>query len=352
MSSARTFLLTTLAMLAFAGNSLFCRIALKQTHIDAASFTTIRLTSGTIMLWLVARVRHRDQKGSGNHGFTKLMSDKNSEPQSPRHLHRTAIGAVQVRPQRKSKILAFLAVKLGEPGNVSANIVKPSSGDWTSAGALFIYAAGFSFAYTSLPAATGALLRFGAVQVTMLGYGIWSGERLRIGQLAGLLIAFGGFAALFLPGLSAPPLAGSLLMLSAGSAWGIYSLRGRGVDNPLKATLENFMRASLLAAMLSAAMIRSAALNTQGVWYAILSGAIASGIGYAIWYLVLPGLMATQAALVQLSVPVIASLGGILFLDEPVSLRLVIASAAILGGIAIVILEKQRSHDVRAGRVN
>jgi drug/metabolite transporter (DMT)-like permease len=277
MSYTRTILLTSLAMLAFASNSLLCRVALKHTGIDAASFTTIRLISGASMLWLVVNMRRGTQTGGGN---------------------------------------------------------------WLSAFALFAYAAGFSFAYMSLPAATGALLLFGAVQVTMIGYGVWSGERLRGLQLVGLMLAFGGLVGLLLPGISAPSLYGSIMMLGAGTAWGVYSLRGRGAGDPTRVTAGNFMRAIPMAAVMSILMLDRASWNNMGFWYAIASGALASGIGYAIWYTALPGLKATNAATVQLSVPVIAALGGIIFLGEPISIRLAFASIAILGGIAMVILEK------------
>ncbi len=271
-------------MIAFAGNSLLCRIALKHTSIDAASFTTIRLISGAMMLWLVVRTRHGTYTGSGN---------------------------------------------------------------WLSSLALFAYAAGFSFAYVSLPAATGALLLFGAVQATMIGYGIWTGERLLKLQLVGLVLALGGLVGLLLPGFSAPPLYGSVLMLSAGVAWGIYSLRGKGAGDPTKVTAGNFLRAVPIAAILSVSMLNDASVDTAGFWYAVSSGAVASGIGYAIWYTVLPALKATNAATVQLSVPVIAALGGIAFLGEPITLRLALASVAILGGIALVILEKQHTNDAQ-----
>jgi drug/metabolite transporter (DMT)-like permease len=277
MSYTRTILLTSLAMFAFASNSLLCRIALKYTGIDAASFTAIRVISGAIMLWLLVKIRRGTQTGGGN---------------------------------------------------------------WMSAFALFVYAAGFSFAYMSLPAATGALLLFGAVQVTMIGYGVWSGERLRGLQLVGLTFAFGGLVGLLLPGLSAPPLYGSILMLGAGAAWGIYSLRGRGAGDPTSVTAGNFMRAVPMVAAMSILMLDSTSVNNMGFWYAIASGALASGIGYTIWYTALPGLKATNAATVQLSVPVIAALGGIVFLGELISIRLILASIAILGGIAMVILEK------------
>lgn len=285
MSRTRIAVLTSLAMIAFAGNSLLCRLALKQTSIDAASFTSIRIASGALALWLIVLVR------------------------------RGTAGA---------------------------------SGSWPSAFALFAYAAGFSFAYLSLSAGTGALLLFGAVQVTMIGYGLWAGERLRWRQTAGLMLAFGGLVGLLLPGLSAPPLQGSVLMLAAGVAWGIYSLRGKGTGDPTRVTAGNFLRAAGLALALSAAMLPWGVLDVSGVGYAISSGALASGVGYAIWYTALRGLKATSAATVQLSVPVIAAVGGIIFLDETVTLRLFIAAAATLGGIALVIVETRRSgqaHD-------
>jgi drug/metabolite transporter (DMT)-like permease len=280
MSATRTVTLTTLAMIAFAGNSLLCRAALKHTSIDAASFTAIRLISGAAMLWLLVWIRRTPQGGKGN---------------------------------------------------------------WLSALTLFMYAAGFSFAYVSLPAATGALLLFGAVQATMIGHGIWSGERFRKLQIIGLMLAFGGIVGLLLPGLSAPPLSGSLLMLGAGVAWGIYSLRGKTAGDPAKVTAGNFLRAAPISILLSALMLNRTTWDIAGFWYAVSSGALASGVGYAIWYGVLPALKATSAATVQLSVPVIAALGGIVFLAEPVSVRLVLASLAILGGIALVILEKQNT---------
>ena len=284
MPQLRIITLTALAMLAFAGNSLLCRAALIHTSIDAASFTAIRLISGALMLWLVVCVRSGTYKGSGN---------------------------------------------------------------WPSAFALFVYAAGFSFAYISLPAATGALLLFGAVQATMIGHGIWSGERLQRLQLVGLMLALAGLVGLLLPGLSAPPVIGSLLMLSAGIAWGIYSLRGRGAGDPSRVTAGNFLRAVPIAAALSMTMFDRISLDIAGFGYAVASGALASGIGYAIWYTALPSLKAAKAATVQLSVPVIAALGGIIFLGEPLTLRLVLSSVAILGGIALVILEKQHANGTR-----
>ena len=283
MSPARIFFLTSLAMIAFAGNSLLCRLALKHTSIDAATFTAIRLVSGAMMLWLLTSIQRDERMGSGN---------------------------------------------------------------WLSAFALFVYAAGFSFAYMSLSAATGALLLFGAVQATMISHGIWKGERLHGWQLIGLVLAFSGLVGLMLPGLFAPPLVGCVLMLGAGIAWGVYSLRGRTGGAPIKVTTGNFLRAAPIAIGLCIPNLDYASLNSAGILYAVFSGALASGIGYAIWYTALPALKATSAATVQLSVPVLAALGGIVFLGEPVTPRLILASLAILGGIALVIVDRQRSIGV------
>ena len=194
---------------------------------------------------------------------------------------------------------------------------------------------------------SGALLLFGAVQATMIGHGIWAGERLRRLQLVGLVLALGGLVGLLLPGLYAPPLLGSILMLSAGVAWGIYSLRGKSAGDPTRVTAGNFLRAVPMAAALSLLMHSGASFDSTGLLYAVASGAVASGIGYAIWYTALPALKATSAATVQLSVPIIAAIGGIVFLDESASVRLVLASVAILGGIALVIREKQNTSDAQ-----
>jgi len=272
----RLAFLVTLAMLAFAGNSLLCRLALQTTAIDPASFTTIRLVAGALVLWVLARAR-----GGG-----------------------------------------------------------VSTGSWPSALALFVYAAAFSFAYVSLSAATGALLVFGAVQVTMIGYGLVKGERFSRWQILGLLLAVAGLVGFLLPGLSTPPLEASLVMVSAGIAWGVYSLRGRSSGAPLATTAGNFLRAAPVSVALSLLLLAHATWDTAGFLYAMASGALTSGIGYALWYSVLPSLKATNAAVVQLCVPVIAALGGVLLLGEAVSVRLALASAAVLGGIAIVILGK------------
>jgi drug/metabolite transporter (DMT)-like permease len=277
INGMRVVILTLLAMVAFASNSLLCRLALRQTTIDAASFTLIRLLSGVIALWLIVITR--------------------------------------------------------KPG-------RPTAGNWTSALALFAYAAAFSFAYISLSVGTGALLLFGMVQATMIFWGLRKGERLNARQWFGLAIALGGLVALVFPGLSAPPIGGALLMTGAGIAWGIYSLRGKGAGDPTSVTAGNFWRSVVFAAVLSMALLRWTNLDPAGIRYAIVSGAIASGVGYVIWYSALPGLKATTAATVQLSVPVLAAVGGILFLSESITLRLLLASLLILGGIGLVIIEK------------
>lgn len=278
MSSMRIAVLTALAMIAFAANSLLCRIALRHTSIDPASFTAIRLVSGAAMLWILAR------------GTT---------------------GALR------------------------------GAGHWSSAFALFAYAAAFSFAYVTLSAATGALLLFGAVQITMVGHGAWKGERLHAWQVAGVLLAFGGLVGLLLPGWSAPSLAGAALMLGAGVSWGIYCLRGKGAGHPVAVTAGNFLRTVPMALVLALLLSRGTSVDSVGFAYAFASGALASGMGYAIWYAVLPALRATTAATVQLSVPLIAALGGAVLLAEPITLRLVLASVAVLGGIALVTVRRQ-----------
>jgi len=262
-------------MVAFACNSLLCRLALAPRSIDAASFTSIRLASGAIALWLI--VRWRGRAGSTTTG-----------------------------------------------------------GDWTSALALFAYAAAFSFAYLSLTASTGALLLFGAVQVTMIGAGLRRGERFDRPQVVGLLLALGGLVGLLAPGLTAPPLGGAVLMLTAGVAWGVYSLRGRQLRrDPTTATAGNFLRAVPFALALSV-LAGVTRIDPAGIAYAVLSGAVASGVGYAVWYTALPGMRATTAATVQLSVPVLTALAGLSLLGEPLTGRLIVASVAILGGIALV----------------
>jgi drug/metabolite transporter (DMT)-like permease len=207
--------------------------------------------------------------------------------------------------------------------------------------ALFAYAGGFSFAYVSLPTGVGALLLFAAVQTTMILTGLARGERLHMRQTAGLALAFGGLVYLLLPGLSAPPLGGASLMIAAGVAWGVYSLRGRGIRDPLAATGGNFLRTVPMALALGIFASGTVRVDGTGALYAVLSGALASGAGYAIWYSALAGLTATSAATVQLSVPVIAAIGGVLMLGEAPTVRLVVSSVAILGGVALVLIKRR-----------
>lgn len=278
--SPRTLLLTALAMLAFAGNSLLCRLALRETAIDAASFTAVRLLAGACMLWLLLQLRQNRQAPAGS---------------------------------------------------------------WAGAVALFTYAAAFSFAYLQLDTGVGALLLFGAVQLSMLLWGLLRGERLGLCASLGTALATAGLLALLLPGASSPPLLAALLMLLAGVAWGAYSLLGRGQGNPLAVTAGNFLRATPLAVLLALAVLPQLNWDGPGLFYALLSGALTSGVGYAIWYSALPGLHASQAATVQLSVPILAALGGSLLLSEALTLRLLLSAVAVLGGIALVLSARQRA---------
>lgn len=214
------------------------------------------------------------------------------------------------------------------------------SGSWLSAAALFTYAAAFSFAYVALTAGTGALLLFGAVQATMITVGIVRGERLRATGVGGLVFAYAGLIALVLPGLAAPPLASATLMLAAGVAWGVYSLRAKGAGDATRVTAGNFARAIPMALLVSALASPARALDVTGAACALASGALASGVGYAVWYTALRSLSATTAATVQLSVPVLAAVGGVLLLSEPLTLRVVASGAAILGGVALVLLQR------------
>jgi drug/metabolite transporter (DMT)-like permease len=276
-TSLRTPLLTVLAMLAFASNSLLCRVALTETSIDAASFTSLRLASGALILLVILRLR--------------------------------GVGAT-------------------------------AGGSWPMAAMLSAYAVFFSFAYRDLTAATGALLLFGGVQLTMMGYGLWAGERLRGAKLLGVAVAVAGLIGLLLPGLAAPPPHAALLMLAAGAAWGVYSLLGRGAGDPIAATGGNFLRAVPFAAVLALAATGHESVDNMGVLYAVLSGAVTSGLGYVLWYAALPALRATSAATIQLSVPAIAAIGGAVLLAEPITVRLLLSSVAILGGIALTIHKK------------
>jgi len=284
----RIVFLTTTTMVAFAANSILCRLALGDAAIDAASFTTLRLASGAIMLLVVSGLASRG----------KATND---------------------------------------------------SGDWGSAVILFVYAIAFSYAYVNLAAGVGALILFGSVQATMILVAVARGERPHGLEWLGLVAALSGLVYLVLPGWSAPSLSGSSLMAASGIAWGLYSLRGRRAANPTQAITGSFVRALPLALIVSAIAFRGISLSPRGVVLAIVSGALTSGLGYILWYIALKGLTATRAAIVQLTVPVIAAAGGVLFLAEDISVRLIVSSILILGGVALSVSVRSSSGPSGAG---
>lgn len=287
--SFRVLSLTSLALVAFAANSILARAALTETGIDPVTFTAIRIVSGALMLWLIVRLRPVLAEGRGN---------------------------------------------------------------WASALALFGYAIAFSVAYLSLSAATGALLLFGAVQVTMVSWNLVTGNRLTPRQWTGFALALAGLVWLLLPGLAAPPLIPALLMIAAGVAWGIYTLRAKGAGDPIRVTASNFMLASIPAIVVVIAVavvvaikgplaaVSGASIDPPGIMLAVASGALASGLGYVVWYAALKNIQTSTAAVAQLSVPVITAIAGVGLLAEPLSLRLVLAGAAVLGGIALVVVKR------------
>ena len=273
--------LTSLVMVAFAANSLLCREALVSGAIGVADFTVIRLVSGAVTLWLIVAI------GSGSLGV---------------------------------------------------------GGDWPSAAALLGYAACFSLAYTTLSAGTGALLLFGAVQISMISWGLLRGERFTPLKWLGVISAFAGLVWFVFPGLEAPSLWGAALMATSGVCWGVYSLRGRGATNPAAETAGNFIRSAPFSALLYFVPLQSATSPSMSGWMlAIASGAVASGLGYALWYSVLPQLTAGTSATVQLSVPLIAAVGGVILLGEPLTARLLMAAMVILGGIFLFIQAGRRA---------
>lgn len=315
---------TVTAMLAFAGNSILCRLALEQLTIDPASFTSIRLLSGAIVLTILL-----------------LSIPKLILPENP----------LSTDPTANRNADAFDHPSLNRPKTWANNrdvadkcfrLFSLKQSSWLGGFSLFAYAAGFSFAYISLPAGTGALILFAMVQITMLSYALVKGSRFSLAQWFGFSMALIGLVYLFLPGISAPPVLGALLMGIAGIAWGIYSILGKQVINPTQSTTENFIRASIITLLLSVIFINHIAITFQGALLAIASGALTSGIGYAIWYAVLPYLKAASSASLQLTVPVIATIGGVVWLGEEISIRLALASISILGGVAIVVLLPKR----------
>jgi drug/metabolite transporter (DMT)-like permease len=271
---------TIFALVCFALNSLLCRLALKTDEIDAPAFTVIRLVAGAFVLFVIASILRRTQ------------------------------------------------AEKGHP-------------NWLSAFFLFAYAICFSFAYLGLTTATGALILFGSVQLTMIVFALAKGERPHNLEWLGLALAFGGLVYLVLPGLEAPPVWSAGLMILAGIAWGFYTLRGRGSRNPLADTAGNFLRSVPLVAAAALPFFQNFHLSQKGVLLAVLSGAVASGIGYSVWYAALRFHTATRAAVLQLAVPAIAAAGGVLFLAESLSVRLILASCLILGGIGLVILGRK-----------
>jgi len=273
----RTIVFTSLALIAFAANSVLCRLALDERAIDASSFTIIRLMSGAVFLMGIIGINKT------KHGST-------------------------------------------------------TKGSWSAGVMLFLYAISFSFAYITLNTATGALILFGSVQITMILLSLLSGNRLHIAEWSGVIIAFTGFVYLILPSVTTPSAAGFLLMAVAGMAWGIYTLMGRGSKNPLTDTAYNFFRTIPIAVVLLLITIKNSSFSFEGVFLAVLSGGVTSGIGYTIWYIALGGLTALQAAVLQLLVPVIAAFGGVIFVSETITLRLTISAMMILGGILMVVL--------------
>lgn len=278
-------ILTALAMIAFAGNSLLTRAALASGAIDAASFTAIRVVSGAVALAILLAITQ------------------------------------------------------------STVAWRKPPGTWPSALALLFYAMAFSFAYLRLGAATGSLVLFASVQATMIVWGMLRRDRPTMREMAGLAIAFVAFIWLVLPGLGTPDAIGFALMIAAGIAWGVYSLRGRGRDTPIAATAGNFARAALICAPLLASPAFGGHATASGVGLAMVSGVVTSGFGYALWYRALPALSTTQAAVVQLTVPVIAALGAVVVLSEALTARLAIASALILGGVALAIIRRKRADN-------
>ncbi len=281
-------ILTALTMVAFAANSLLCRVALLGGFIDPVSFTTLRLVSGALALILLSRW-------------------------------------------------------FGEKTD------RKYQGSWGAAAALFAYAAAFSLAYVSLNMGIGTLILFGAVQVTMIGAALKAGERLGPWQWLGAAAVFGGLVYLVFPGITAPNPWGAALMCLSGTAWGIYSLRGKGAPTPIAMTTGNFTRAAPMALLASLAAISTAHLTPWGIGLAVISGSVTSGLGYVLWYRALRGLTTTNASVVQGLVPVISALGGVVILSEPMSLRLVVASVLIIGGVAVAIKRAPKPDQTGAG---
>jgi drug/metabolite transporter (DMT)-like permease len=286
-NTVKTILFTTFALMAFAANSVLNRMALGGNTIDAASYIGIRLVSGAIVLWILNSLSKRNFNTLKTPVFDSLK---------PRYLP------------------AFY---------------------------LFAYGVAFSMAYRSLNSGMGAFILFGTVQTTMLSMAVLKGERPHWAEWLGLLIALGGLGYLVFPGLSAPDPLGAVLMVVAGIAWAFYTLSGRGVKDPLETTALNFICSVPMVLVVNLLTFQKMHISTEGVFYAFVSGALTSGVGYSVWFTALRGLTTTQAALMQLFVPIIAALGGILFLSETLTTRLIGAGLLIIGGVALALLGKR-----------
>lgn len=289
MRFIKSFAVTTLALIAFAANSVLCRLALGERAIDAVGFTSVRLLSGALVLLCIF-----------------IFSDKKNG--------------------------------------------SSTKGSWSAACMLFTYAVTFSFAYLTLNTGTGALILFGSVQITMIIWSLFSGNRLLPIEWMGVIVAFSGIVYLVLPGVTAPSFIGFSLMTAAGIAWGLYTLKGRGSTNPLSDTSYNFLRSVPFVIVLGLPFLGNVHISREGIILAAISGGITSGIGYTLWYMALRGLSSTQAAVVQLSVPVIAGFGGVVFISEQISLRLTLSALLTLGGILMVILGRNAKTSKSAPR--
>jgi len=309
-NALKVLVYTAFALIAFAFNSILCRLALRGEEADAAGFTAVRLGSGAAALIIISFLAARGRNLSGSESV-HLASESPSE------------GTGSTLPT----------------GRVSALDIH---GTWISAFFLFAYAVCFSFAYLGLTTGTGALILFGSVQMTMIAVAIFKGERPTVIEWCGLAVAIGGLVYLVLPGLASPPIGSSALMAVAGMSWGVYTLRGRSGGDPLANTTGNFVRSLPIVLILIAIYLPNIHLSTRGIILAVLSGAAASGIGYSFWYAALRYHTAMRAAVLQLPVPLLTALGGILLLGELASARLFISAALILGGIALTIFGRRR----------
>lgn len=292
-SNALTVIYTGLALIAFAGNSVLCRLALQEPIIDASSFSAIRLISGAAVLLILAF-------------FTSSAKDTQDHQQPP----------------------------LSREFYLSRN--------WRGPVSLFIYAVGFSYAYLSLETGTGALILFASVQLTLVTISLWQGKRLSLLEWLGIVIAFSGFMYLLYPSLSQPSLFGFILMMSAGIAWGFYTLSGQNTLNPITQSRFNFVYSLPLVLILFAATYSNIDISWRGFWLASVSGGLSSGLGYALWYKALDKLSLPLAGILQLLVPVIATLGGLLFAGEAIGQELLIAGVLIIGGIALSLIAKRK----------